>query len=106
METALAPTNIQTIGQELAIAWNDGRESYFSLESLRKSCPCAACGGEPDILGRVERPPLSYGPKSFALRGFKVVGGYAVQPTWDDGHDSGLYTFKYLRQLDNKGKPA
>ncbi len=46
----LDPTNIQQIGEELAIAWNDGTESYLKLEMLRRACPCAACGGEPDVL--------------------------------------------------------
>ena len=44
----LEPTNIQQIGDELAIAWNDGTESFIKLETLRRACPCAACGGEPD----------------------------------------------------------
>ena len=46
----LEPTNIQQIGNELAIHWSDGVESYFGLELLRRACPCAACGGEPDLL--------------------------------------------------------
>jgi DUF971 family protein len=90
----------EVIGPELAIVWQDGRESYFQLEKLRRYCPCAACGGEPDVLGNVERPHVSYGPDSFELRNFRMVGGYALQPTWKDGHDSGLYSFRYLRSLD------
>ena len=49
----LEPTNIQQIGDELAVAWNDGTESFVKLEMLRRACPCAACGGEPDVLGYV-----------------------------------------------------
>ena len=48
----LEPTNIQQIGDELAISWNDGTESFFKLEMLRRACPCAGCGGEPDVLGQ------------------------------------------------------
>lgn len=95
----LAPLNIQPIGSELAIAWNDGTESYLPLEALRRACPCAACGGEPDVLGHVVRPPVSYTPESFVLKGFAVVGGYALQPAWADGHGTGLYTFPYLQRL-------
>src|SRR6186997_2464730 len=73
MSTRLAPTNIQAIGPELAVAWNDGTESYLPLEALRRACPCAACGGEPDVLGRVLRPDVTYTPASFELRGFAVV---------------------------------
>ena len=94
-------TNIQQIGDELAIAWNDGTESYFNLELLRRACPCAACGGEPDVLGNVLRPEVSYTEESFQLRSFDLVGGYAIQPRWRDGHNTGIYSFQYLRRLSS-----
>jgi DUF971 family protein len=95
----LEPTNVQQIGEELAIVWNDGTESFFKLETLRRACPCAACGGEPDVLGNVSRPHVTYTEKSFQLVGFDLVGGYALQPRWADGHGSGIYSFTYLRRL-------
>jgi DUF971 family protein len=95
----VAPSNIQQIGNELAIIWNDGAESYLNLELLRRACPCAGCGGEPDVLGNISRPQVSYTAASFQLASFNLVGGYAVQPRWRDGHDTGLYTFQYLRRL-------
>ena len=95
----LEPTNIQQIGNELAIHWNDGEESYFGLEFLRRACPCAACGGEPDVLGNISRPRVSYTERSFQLSGFDLVGGYALQPRWADGHSTGIYSFTYLRRL-------
>jgi DUF971 family protein len=95
----LDPTNIQQIGDELAISWNDGRESFLKLETLRRACPCAACGGEPDVLGDVSRPHVTYTDESFQLVGFELVGGYAVQPRWADGHNTGIYSFTYLRRL-------
>jgi DUF971 family protein len=101
----LTPTNIQQIGDELAIVWNDGVESYLPLEMLRRGCPCAACGGEPDVLGNIERPVTDYSPKSFVLRSCQNVGGYALQPTWADGHGTGLYTFPYLRRLAGSATP-
>ena len=91
--------NAQVIGNELALAWNDETESYFALEFLRRACPCAACGGEPDVLGNVSRPHVTYTDKSFQLVGFDLVGGYALQPRWADGHSSGIYSFTYLRRL-------
>lgn len=96
----LHPLRAEVIGNELALAWSDGRESFIPLENLRRFCPCAACGGEPDVLGNVERPHVSYGPQSFELRSFRFVGGYALQPTWNDGHDTGLYSFRQLLALD------
>ena len=95
----LQPTNIQQIGNELAIQWNDGVESYLDLQYLRRACPCAACGGEPDALGNVIRPRVSYSENSFDLTGFEMIGGYALQPRWADGHNTGIYSFQYLRRL-------
>ena len=99
MAGRLLPTNIAQIGDELAVAWNDGSETFLKLETLRRYCPCAGCGGEPDVLGRIERPEVTYTPKSFELRGWQMVGGYAFQPSWADGHGTGLYTFPYLRKV-------
>ena len=96
---SLQPTNIQQIGNELAIQWNDKTESYLNLELLRRACPCAACGGEPDVLGNIERPAVNYTAESFQLDRFDMIGGYALQPRWHDGHNTGLYSFEYLQRL-------
>jgi len=90
---------VELIGQELAIQWRNGGETFLSLERLRRACPCAACGGEPDVLGRIDRLPVSYSPESFRLEGFAPVGGYALQFRWGDGHSTGIYSFAYLRRL-------
>jgi len=92
-------TNAQLIGDELALVWNDGAESYFPVERLRRACPCAMCGGEPDVLGNLSRPNVTYTAASFVLVAWQIVGGYALQPRWADGHDTGLYAFQYLRRL-------
>lgn len=99
MPSRLAPANIAVIGHELAIAWNDGSETYLSLENLRRACPCASCCGEPDALGNIERPEVRHTAASFELRGWQLVGGYAFQPSWADGHATGLFSFQYLRRL-------
>ena len=91
--------NVQLIGNELAIQWSDGAESYLALERLRRACPCASCGGEPDVLGNISRPDVSYEDKCFELVGWQLIGGYALQPRWRDGHSTGLYSFQYLRRL-------
>jgi DUF971 family protein len=95
-----APRSIQQIGEELALIWEDGTESYFPLNVLRQFCPCASCGGEPDVLGRVEKPHVHWTEASFQLKSLEVVGGYALQPKWGDGHSTGLYSWGYLRRLD------
>ncbi|HEY8899516.1 MAG TPA: DUF971 domain-containing protein [Chthoniobacterales bacterium] len=99
MTAPLRPANIQIIGSELAIAWSDGEESYLPLEALRRACPCAACGGEPDVMGTVIRPQNTCTAASFELRSYEFVGGYGFQPRWGDGHSSGIYSFAYLRRL-------
>ncbi|MEI6352178.1 MAG: DUF971 domain-containing protein [Verrucomicrobiota bacterium] len=102
----LTPLNIQVVGDELAIAWNDGTESFLQLEFLRRHCPCAACGGEPDVLGQVVVPEVTYRPNSFRIRSYQLVGGYALQPTWEDNHNSGLYAFQYLKRLGEVRNPT
>ncbi len=92
-------TNVQLIGNEVAIQWGDGVESYLPLERLRRACPCATCGGEPDVLGNISRPGVIYASSSFELAGWQMIGGYALQPRWGDGHSTGLYSFQYLRRL-------
>jgi DUF971 family protein len=91
--------NAAVIGNELALSFADGFEAYLPLPMLRRACPCAACNGEPDALGRVIRPRVEHGPKAFELLKFELVGGYALQLFWADGHASGIYAFAYLQKL-------
>jgi DUF971 family protein len=96
----MRPLDIQQIGEELAIKWDDGSENFVRLEKLRRCCPCAGCKGESDILGNVYRNPERPLPaQAFELWRIANVGGYAIQPVWGDGHTSGLYSFEYLRKV-------
>jgi DUF971 family protein len=98
----MKPADIQQIGGELAVKWDDGSEGFVSLESLRKHCPCAGCQGERDIMGNLyKNPEQPYSAAAFVLKNILNVGGYAIQPVWADGHSSGLYSFDYLRRLTN-----
>ena len=96
----MRPLDIQHVGRELAIKWDDGREDYIALEALRRACPCAGCKGEMDILGNIyKNPDKPYAANAFQLLKIKYVGGYAISPVWGDGHDSGIYSFEYLRRI-------
>jgi DUF971 family protein len=96
----MRPADIQQIGDELAIKWDDGGESFVKLEKLRRYCPCAGCKGERDIMGNLYKgPDRPLSPKSFQLARISQVGGYAVQPVWADGHSTGLFSYDYLRRL-------
>ena len=96
----MQPSNIQVIGEELAIKWDDGEESFVRLAKLRKACPCAGCKGETDVMGNVYKgPERPYSPSSFQVHSLEFVGGYAVKPVWEDGHSTGLFAFDYLRAV-------
>ena len=96
----MQPLDIQPIGAELAIKWADGSESFISLEQIRRHCPCAGCKGETDILGNLyKNPEQPLTARAFELTRLNTVGGYALQPTWGDGHNTGLYSFDYLHRL-------
>ena len=95
----LAIANIAVVSNDLAIAWSDGEESYIGIEALRRACPCASCQGEPDATGRVIKPKVSYSERSFHLESYQLVGGYALQLRFGDGHATGIYSFSYLREL-------
>jgi DUF971 family protein len=96
----MRPLDIQQIGDELAVKWDDGTESYVRLETLRRYCPCAGCKGEMDVMGNLYKgPDIPLTPAAFKLREVRTVGGYALQPVWADGHGSGLYSFDYLKKV-------
>jgi DUF971 family protein len=96
----MRPLDIQHIGNELAIKWDDGREDFIALDYLRRACPCAGCKGEMDILGNVHKnPEKPFAANSFELVRLDRVGGYAIQPVWADRHNTGIYSFEYLRRL-------
>jgi DUF971 family protein len=103
----MRPTDIQQIGNELAIKWLDGGESFISLEKLRRSCPCAGCQGETDIMGNIyKNPEQKLSPTAFELKQIISVGGYAIQPMWADGHATGIFSFDYLLRISRENSDA
>lgn len=97
---AVQADDVQVIGTELAVKWRDGTETFVSLETLRRFCPCAACLGEKDIFGTVYKAPeRPYGRGAFEIERWVPVGGYAVQPVWRDGHSTGIYSWEWIRRV-------
>lgn len=97
--TVIRPTDLQLIGNEIAIKWADGAESFITAPALRAASPSAAARGEPDVLGRIYG---GEGPRDFSdvtVRGWRIVGDYAVQFEFSDGHRTGLYSYELLRRL-------
>ena len=102
----MRPVDLQQIGEELAIKWDDGTESFILLEKLRRCCPCAGCKGEMDVMGNLyKNPDRPLSAAAFQLVRIATVGGYAVQPYWADGHATGLYTFDYLKNVADAPNP-
>lgn len=99
----MRPLDIQQIGDELAIKWEDGTESFLPVRRLREHCPCAGCKGEVDIMGNLyKNPERPLSATAFQLISLQRIGGYALQPRWADGHATGLYSFEYLKALAGK----
>lgn len=101
----MRPIDLQQVGEELAIKWEDGSESYISLNTLRRACPCAGCKGEMDVMGNLyKNPEQPLTPRAFELVRMEHVGTYAMQPFWGDGHATGIYSYDYLRRVAEAGE--
>ncbi len=104
MDNPIRPKNItldKTTGF-LIIVWSDDRTCRYPLSHLREACPCVECRGGHENMGRRGDPDniLVLTPvRSYKIDQLELVGNYALQPFWDDGHHTGIYTWDYLRRL-------
>jgi prepilin-type processing-associated H-X9-DG protein len=81
----------------VSITWADGHVTSYDAETLRWLCPCAFCRGEAGMPGWLDsRPTLA--PNQTKLVDVRLVGQYALQPIWADGHATGYYAFRMLRE--------
>lgn len=97
-----------TTGTGVDISWADGHSSHFDFIYLRDHCPCANCKDERSKKSEVERAitaPASgaavlplFKPKPKA-RHAEVIGRYAIQLEFTDGHSAGIYSYDYLRMI-------
>ncbi|MDH3214330.1 MAG: DUF971 domain-containing protein [Myxococcales bacterium] len=90
----------QKSARELAIDWSDGVESLYDVRDLRLACGCATCVDEWTGEGRLD--PASVPDDVHPLR-IERVGRYAIQIDWSDGHSTGIYPFRRLRTLAERG---
>lgn len=79
----------------LEIVWDDGVTSTFSHRLLRGFCPCAYCQGHQGPIGWADGAP----EEEQAIDDIEEVGHYAVRLGWADGHTTGIYSFRFLREL-------
>ena len=86
----------------LEITWQDDKVCRYPLSHLREACPCVQCRGGHANMGKQSNPDnlLELKPaRSYGVEQIDVVGNYAIQPLWDDGHQTGIYSWEYLRDL-------
>ncbi len=76
------------------IDWADGHRGLYPHAALRGYCPCAGCQGHSGEIRYIE-------PREdqLEIEDFETVGGYALALKWFDGHNTGIYSFTFLRRL-------
>ncbi len=95
------PKKINLIEKKtLLIVWDDGKESKLDLKDLRKLCPCATCLAERDKQGKMYIP--LFAESQVTVRSIEQVGNYAIQIVWNDGHNTGIYEYKFLKNFSEK----
>jgi DUF971 family protein len=83
--------------RSLHIEWGDGHQTVYDFTALRWLCPCAFCRGEAGQPGWLDSNP-TLSDDQVTLSDISLVGHYAIQPIWADGHSSGFYPFARLRE--------
>ncbi|MHB8249010.1 MAG: gamma-butyrobetaine hydroxylase family protein [Acidithiobacillus sp.] len=89
------------ISRILEVDWADGHTGRVSFEHLRVECPCAECKGHSPTEARTIT-----GKEDVSISDVQPVGNYAIQIQFSDGHNTGIYTWEYLRFLDEEDAGA
>jgi DUF971 family protein len=87
---------IEESDSELSIAWSDDSESRYNAAELRRACPCAGCIDEWTGKKTLKDESIS---DDVSFSHISIVGRYALNFHFSDGHESGIYTFAMLRKL-------
>lgn len=92
----MRPTSIKlrTKSRLLELEFDDGTRFELPFEYLRVYSPSAEVRGHGP-----GQETLQLGKHEVGIRAVEPVGHYAVKLVFDDGHDSGLYSWSYLREL-------
>jgi DUF971 family protein len=103
-EHANTPVHIDLKKSEsLTIGWADGTTSIYPIAYLRKMSPSAEMR---ELRKEMNTNPLTILPdgmgssEGISATGAEMVGNYAIKIMYSDGHDTGLYTWSYLREID------
>lgn len=93
----IEPTQIiEESDTEISIKWSDGSETRYTAAALRRSCPCAGCVNEWTGEKMLDDAKIA---DDVTISHTSIVGRYALNFHFSDGHDTGIYSFKYLRGL-------
>lgn len=96
----IEPTQIiEENDSEISIKWSDELETKYNAVELRRSCPCASCIDEWTGEKRLKDENVS---DDMTFSHISVVGRYALNFHFSDGHDTGIFSFKFLRDLSDK----
>lgn len=94
---AIEPREIMQEGEaRVRITWADGRVCSFDAPSLRRACPCAQCVNEWTGERMLKAETIS---DELQIADLDLVGRYALSFRWSDGHQTGIYSFRFLREL-------
>ena len=94
---AIEPREIsQESNTSLRITWADGRVCEYAAATLRRACPCAQCVNE--WTGERTLKPGAIADE-VEISDLSIVGRYALNFRWSDAHETGIYSFQYLRDL-------
>jgi len=83
---------------EISIKWSDDADTRYSAAQLRRACPCAGCVNEWTGEKMLDAAGI---PDDLSITSTSIVGRYALNFHFSDDHDTGIYSFKYLRDLSN-----
>ena len=95
----ISPKNIQAIGDEIANLWDDGKESFYRMENLRAESPSAENKGESDLMGNKIGGTDQTSFPGVKITNWEIIGGYAIQFNFSDGHNTGIYSYELLLEL-------
>lgn len=97
----MSPVKIKINDKEkLYIKWDDDFEGIIPLMKLRRYCPCAVCQAEKDEQSSTYIPIFTL--DQLTVTSMNIVGHYALAVAWKDGHNTGIYEFKQLRNLSEE----
>ena len=98
-EAIPADLKVSLKDQSLRVAWQDGGQSTFGFPLLRRQCPCATCREERKESAKNPLHVLKADPTGATVVSANLVGNYAIQFHWSDGHNTGIFDFRMLRAL-------